>query len=104
MKAHKSFILLIAVVAIVFFSAKAVFVKMAYAYDIEAVPLLLLRMAFSLPVYFIIAFMKKPSRPKEIHVKDYFWVIGLGFIGYYLASLTDQYVCSWKKFILKLLP
>ena len=62
---------------------------MAYAYDIEAVPLLLLRMAFSLPVYLIIVFMKKPSRPKEIHVKDYFWVIGLGFIGYYLASLTD---------------
>ncbi|MEM9389674.1 MAG: DMT family transporter [Bacteroidota bacterium] len=89
MKKHKGWILIIAVIAIVFFSAKAVFVKMAYRYDVEAVPLLLLRMAFAFPVYLVMAFVKKPNQPKNIVFKDYLWVAGLGFIGYYLASLTD---------------
>ncbi len=89
MKAYSGWILIIAIVAIIFFSAKAVFVKMAYIYDIEAIPLLLLRMAFALPVYVVMAFAKKPNHPKEIVFKDYLWVVVLGFLGYYLASLTD---------------
>ena len=89
MKAYSGWILIIAIVAIIFFSAKAVFVKMAYIYDIEPIPLLLLRMAFALPVYVVVAFAKKPNHPKEIVLKDYLWVVVLGFIGYYLASLTD---------------
>ena len=89
MKAYSGWILIIAIVAIIFFSAKAVFVKMAYIYDIEPIPLLLLRMAFALPVYVVVAFAKKPNHPKEIVFKDYLWVVVLGFLGYYLASLTD---------------
>ncbi|MEM8566703.1 MAG: DMT family transporter [Bacteroidota bacterium] len=97
MKAYKGWILAVAVVAIVFFSAKAVFVKMAYRYEIEAIPLLLLRMAFAFPVYLVLAFIKKPNRPKDIILKDYLWVIGLGFIGYYLASLTDFFGLEYIK-------
>ncbi|MEM7107654.1 MAG: DMT family transporter [Bacteroidota bacterium] len=89
MKAPRVWVLIIAVVAIVFFSAKAVFVKMAYLYEIEAIPLLLLRMAFAFPVYLVIAWVKKPNHPEDIVLEDYLWVVGLGFIGYYLASLTD---------------
>lgn len=62
-------------------------VKLAYQYEVDSASLLLLRMVFALPFYLIIASIKKPQSP--ITKKDYFWLIGLGFIGYYLASYFD---------------
>ncbi len=77
------------ITGIVFFSAKAVIVKMAYAYEIDAIPLLLLRMGFALPVYAVMAILKRPTNPDQIVPKDYIWIVVFGFIGYYLASLFD---------------
>lgn len=99
----------LAICGIIFFSAKAVIVKLAYQYEIPAVPLLLLRMGFSLPVYIIIAFIKRPSRPSEITSRDYLWLFAFGFIGYYLASLFDfmglQYIkASLERIILFVYP
>lgn len=62
-------------------------VKMAYAYEVDTVSLLLLRMVFALPFYVAIALTQKPQ--EKVNRKDYFWVIFLGFIGYYLASYFD---------------
>ncbi|ELR69224.1 Permease of the drug/metabolite transporter (DMT) superfamily [Fulvivirga imtechensis AK7] len=99
----------LALMGIIFFSAKAVIVKLAYQYEISAVPLLLLRMAFSLPVYLIIALIKRPFKPEEITKKDYLWLLTFGFIGYYLASLFDfmglQYIkASLERIILFIYP
>lgn len=99
----------LALTGIIFFSSKAVIVKLAYQYEIEAVPLLLLRMAFSLPVYVIIALIKRPSKSAEITRKDYLWLLTFGFIGYYLASLFDfmglQYIkASLERIILFIYP
>lgn len=99
----------LAICGIIFFSAKAVIVKLAYQYEIPAVPLLLLRMAFSLPVYVIIAAIKKPAKPSEITSRDYLWLLAFGFIGYYLASLFDflglQYIkASLERIILFVYP
>jgi len=76
-----------AVTGILMFSSKAVMVKMAYQYEVDTVTLLLLRMGFALPVYLVIALLKKPANP--ISGKDYVWVFFLGFIGYYLSSYFD---------------
>lgn len=79
----------LAILGVVLFSAKAIMVKMAYAYDIDSVSLLLLRMLFSLPVYIVIAAFVKPQRAAEIKKTDYLWLVFFGFVGYYLASYFD---------------
>jgi len=83
------------------FSSKAVIVKLAYQYHVDSVSLLTLRMAFSVPVFLITAFLSKarPDEPNTLLVaKDYVWLVLLGFIGYYLSSLFDflglQYVTA----------
>lgn len=92
---------------ILLFSSKAVMVKLAYQYQVDSVSLLLLRMAFALPFYVAIASIKKP--PSEIKRKDYLWLIGLGLIGYYLASYFDflglQFIkASLERLILFIYP
>lgn len=100
---------IVAIIGIVFFSAKAVIVKLAYEYDVPAVSLLLLRMSFALPVYLVIALIKRPSAPEKITSNDYLWLFAFGFIGYYLASLFDflglQYIkASLERIILFVYP
>jgi drug/metabolite transporter (DMT)-like permease len=80
---------LIGIVGIVLFSAKAIMVKLAYQYDVTAVHLLLFRMLFALPFYLVIAKMNKPLHPDKIKNSDYIWIVFFGFIGYYLASYFD---------------
>lgn len=80
---------LFAILGVVLFSTKAVMVKMAYGYGVDHLSLLLFRMVFAVPVYVIIAFWKQPLNPKQIHRKDFLWLIFFGVVGYYLASLFD---------------
>ena len=80
---------LLAVIGVVLFSAKAIMVKLAYGYKIDAVSLLMLRMLFSLPVYLVIAILVKPEKQGAIQKSDYLWLVFFGFIGYYLASYFD---------------
>lgn len=72
------------------FSAKAIFVKLAYGYAVDAVTLLALRMAFSVP-FFLVAALYAGSRQagQDLLFKDWASVATLGFIGYYLASFLD---------------
>lgn len=81
--------IVLALLGVVLFSAKAVMVKLAYAYEVEAIALLLLRMLFALPLYLIIAIIKRPKEKPIMTVKVYLWIAGLGVVGYYLASLFD---------------
>ncbi|WP_396600521.1 DMT family transporter [Algibacter sp. R77976] len=80
----------IGVLGIVMFSSKAVMVKLAYNYNVDAISILLLRMLFSFPFYVVIAFFYKNqnalSKPSS---KDYIWLVFFGIIGYYLASYFD---------------
>jgi drug/metabolite transporter (DMT)-like permease len=83
----------------VLFSGKAVLVKIAYGYKIDAVSLLTLRMLFSLPFFLLIAFFSGRHTTKgRLVPKDWLAVVGLGLVGYYLASLFDfmglQYVSA----------
>src|SRR5690606_32542153 len=80
----------LALISAIGFSAKAIFVKLAYGYAVDAVTLLALRMAFSVP-FFLVAALYAGSRQagQSLLFKDWVSVAALGFIGYHLASFLD---------------
>lgn len=81
---------LLAIIAVLSFSTKAVFVKLAYQHEVEKISLLLLRMVFSLPFFVIVAFCTiRKSKGVTISKKQLLTIIFLGFIGYYLSSYLD---------------
>lgn len=72
------------------FSAKAVLVKLAYAYPVTPLTLLTLRMLLSLPFFLAIAlWVGRSSAGARLHRGDWALIVALGLIGYYLASLLD---------------
>jgi drug/metabolite transporter (DMT)-like permease len=100
--------LAMAITGSIAFSGKAIIVKLAYRYGVDAVTLIMYRMLFALPMFAIMAWWA--SRGKEpLSRKDWLGVIGLGFSGYYLASFMDflglQYIsASLERLILYLNP
>lgn len=71
------------------FSMKAIFVKLAYLYGVDAVLLLALRMAFSLPCLLFAAWWSGRGGVVPISPRDWLSILFLGFVGYYLSSLLD---------------
>ena len=100
----------LAATGVVMFSAKAIFVKKAYEFEIDTVSLLLIRMTIALPVYIVIAFFTTWRKKNDTVVrKDYVWLVLLGFVGYYMASFLDfhglQYItASLERLILFVYP
>ena len=70
------------------FSGKAIIVKLAYRYGVDAVTLIMLRMLFALPFFAVMAWWASRGKP-PLTRKDWLGVLGLGFTGYYLASFLD---------------
>ena len=70
------------------FSGKAIIVKLAYRYGVDAVTLIMYRMLFSLPLFLSLAIWSGRDRP-ALTTRDRFTVVGLGTCGYYLASFLD---------------
>ncbi|MBI4697187.1 MAG: DMT family transporter [Gammaproteobacteria bacterium] len=76
--------------AAVGFSLKAVLVKLAYAYGVDTVTLLALRMGFSLPFFLAAMLWVKGQETRvPLTARDALTVCVLGFIGYYLSSYLD---------------
>jgi drug/metabolite transporter (DMT)-like permease len=95
----------------VFFSTKAIFVKLAFKdTGVDAITLLSLRMLFSLPFYLVAAWIGgKKESVIPLTKKDWFYVCLLGIFGYHLSSLFDfiglQYVSAGlERLILFLYP
>jgi drug/metabolite transporter (DMT)-like permease len=90
------------------FSGKAIIVKLAYRYGVDAVTLLMYRMLFAFPLF--LGLSGWASRGKAAPArKDWLTLIALGFCGYYLASFLDfmglQYIsASLERLILYLNP
>ena len=86
---------LLAAVAAVAFSLRAVFVKLAYEDMSDPVTLLALRMIFSLPFFVVAAAWHRRSRDGRtlpaITSRDAMSLVALGFVGYYLASFLDMF-------------
>lgn len=98
-----------ALLAAVGFSAKAILVKLAYLDGVDAVTLLTLRMAFSVPFFIGVALWVRRRHSEPLSVRDRLLVLVLGLIGYYLSSFLDflglQYVpAGLERLILFLYP
>jgi drug/metabolite transporter (DMT)-like permease len=99
-----------ALLAAVGFSAKAIFVKLAYQdVSVDAVTFLALRMAFSVPFFIGVAIWARRAHAEPLSRHDKLLVLGLGLIGYYLSSLFDflglQYITAGlERLILFLYP
>ncbi|HEV7612845.1 MAG TPA: DMT family transporter [Steroidobacteraceae bacterium] len=100
--------LLLAGFGAVAFSGKAIIVKLAYRYGVDAVTLIMYRMLFALPMFLILAWWSGLGKP-PLTWRDVRAVLGLGFCGYYLSSFLDfaglRYIsASLERLILYLSP
>lgn len=98
-----------ALLAAVGFSAKAILVKLAYLDHVDAVTLLALRMAFSVPFFIGVAIWARCRHAAPLTRHDQALVVVLGLIGYYLSSFLDflglQYISAGlERLILFLYP
>src|ERR1700726_1189358 len=100
--------LLLAACGAISFSGKAIIVKLAYRYGVDAVTLIMYRMLFALPLFLILAWWAGLGKP-PLTWRDARAVAGLGFCGYYLSSFLDfaglRYIsASLERLILYLNP
>jgi drug/metabolite transporter (DMT)-like permease len=84
-----------ALAGVISFAFRPVLIKLCYAAaPVSATTLLFLRMSLSLPFFLAMAWWFRREQP--IAQRDWLGIVGLGFLGYYLASLLDflglQYV------------
>lgn len=84
--------LLLTLLGAVFFSCKAIVIKLAYQdYPVPSIVLLGLRMAFSLPFFLGIGFWSSRGKAAAggLTGRRFAVIVVLGIFGYYLASYTD---------------
>ncbi len=92
----------------VFFSGKAILVKLGLSEGVGIMTLLNLRMLFSLPFFLIMLFYRH-EQSEKITLHDHITIIVLGICGYYLASYFDfaglQYIsASLERLIVFIYP
>lgn len=100
--------LALAVAGSVMFSGKAIVVKLAYRYGVDAATLLALRMLFSVP-FFVAALCWTSRGAPALSRREHAQLLTIGLLGYYLASYLDfvglQYIsAALERLILYLNP
>ena len=96
------------------FSAKAIFVKLAYAVTgpvprVDPVTLLTMRMLLALPLFAVIGWWASRQIGYRLNRRDWLALVAIGLMGYYGASLLDfwglQYIsAALERLILFLNP
>ena len=84
--------LLLAAAGSIAFSGKAIIVKLAYRYGVDAVSVIMVRMLWSLPMFMALAWWSSRSthaKANPLQWRDAPIIIALGVLGYYLASFLD---------------
>lgn len=75
------------------YSSKAIFIKLAYQYEVDSISLVALRMAFALPFFLLVAgydYRKQPTSERfQPTQRQWLHILILGISGYYLASIFD---------------
>ncbi|KPK18867.1 MAG: multidrug DMT transporter permease [Betaproteobacteria bacterium SG8_41] len=90
---------LLAIGGVIFFSLRPVIIKLAYAYVVDPVTLLALRMVFSMPFFLAAAvWARSGSAQQSLSRRDLAAIVGLGLLSYYGASFLDflglQYITA----------
>jgi drug/metabolite transporter (DMT)-like permease len=90
------------------FSGKAILAKLMYRHGVDAAQVLFWRMLLALPMFLALAWWAGRGKPAFTR-HDWLAIVGLGFMGYYLASWLDflglQYItASLERLILYLNP
>ena len=100
-----------AVLGVFGFSLKAILVKLAYAsHPVDAITLLALRMLYAAPLFAAMAWWaSRDPGARPFTRRDWIMLWALGFVGYYLSSLTDflglQFIsASLERLVLFLYP
>lgn len=103
--------ILITILGSICFSAKAIFVKLAYfETSIDAVSLLALRMIFSIPFFLVSAFISSSKKDNvKFTTRQWVYIAFIGCLGYYVSSLLDflglQYISAgMERLILFMYP
>ncbi len=78
----------LALIAALGFSLKAIFIKLAYPYGVDAITLLALRMGFALPVFLWVGLAGQKAGG-SLTRDDWIKLVLLGCLGYYGASILD---------------
>jgi drug/metabolite transporter (DMT)-like permease len=100
--------LLMAAAGAVAFSGKAIIVKLAYRYGVDAVLVIMYRMLFALPLFVAMAWWAGRGKP-PLERRDWLGAAALGVLGYYLSSFLDfvglQYItASLERLIVYITP
>jgi len=100
--------LVLAIAGSIAFAGKAIIVKIAYRYGVDAVTLIMYRMVVALGPFLVITWWAGRGKP-PLSWRDRATIAGLGITGYYLASFLDflglQYIsASLERLILYLTP
>ena len=102
--------ILLVLAGAILFSTKAVFVKLAYQYEVSTLSLLSLRMGFAFPFFLMMGiFYTKEALPSKIKSQTWILLLLVALSGYYLASFFDftglQYIpASVERLILFTYP
>lgn len=82
---------LLAVVGVLCFSVRPIFVKLVYAYGVDPTTLLTLRLGLALPAFLLVSgWVWWTHRMPALSGRDRLWVITLGLLGHYIASWLDM--------------
>ena len=100
--------LALAIVGAALFSGKAIVVKLAYRYGVDATTLIALRMLFSAP-FFAVVYLWTAGKAAPMSRGDHLRLIAIGLLGYYAASYLSflglMYVsAALERLILYLTP
>ena len=82
--------IVLVLIGAILFSTKAVFVKLAYQYEVATLSLLSLRMGFAFPFFLLMGiFYTKEPLPQLVKAKTWLQLLLVALSGYYLASFFD---------------
>ncbi len=100
--------LALATLGAIAFSGKAILAKLMYRHGVDAVQVIFWRMLIALPLFLALAWWAGRGKA-PLTARDWRAVLGLGFCGYYLASMLDfmglQYISAGlERLILYLNP
>jgi drug/metabolite transporter (DMT)-like permease len=81
--------ILFAATGAILFSGKAIIVKLGFRFGADAVTLLALRMLAAFPLFVLMGWWAARRASRPLTGGERWRVVGMGFLGYYLASFLD---------------